>query len=74
MAFTTLYKHRNNTDVAFQIVKSFYVPEKRLYKFTVRWWNIVKSHPPYDMGCQEKLEIPANVWRADWLPYEPLVV
>lgn len=63
-----LYKHKNNTDVAFEIVKKFYVKEKDLYKLKVSWWNIV--HKPWPMQVFQKLKIPAKALREDWLLFK----
>lgn len=64
-----LRKHVNNTDVAIEIVKIFYVREKRLFKLTVRWWNIRRCHAPYPLNIAQKLEIDVLKWK-DWEPYE----
>jgi hypothetical protein len=62
----TLYKHKNNTDVAFEIVKRFYVKEKDLYKIKVCWWNVVPSHKPYCMNIFQTIKIPRTVYYSDW--------
>lgn len=63
-----LYKHKNNTDVAFEVLKSFYVKEKGLWKLKVAWWNIV--HKPTPMIVFQKIQIPAKAWREDWLLFK----
>ena len=65
-----LFKHVNNTDVAFEIIKSFFVPEKSLYKLKVRWYNIGICHAPFDMGITQRIEIRQQDWRESWKPYE----
>jgi hypothetical protein len=35
-----LYKHRNNTGVAIEVRKRFFVAETQQVKMKVRWWNI----------------------------------
>jgi hypothetical protein len=62
-----LHKHRNNTDVAIEILRGFYVAETRVWKLTVRWWNI-GPHKPFCMGIEERLDIPAEKM-AEWEPY-----
>jgi hypothetical protein len=70
---TVLRKHVNNTDVAIEILKSFYVREKGLYKLKVRWWNIGRCHPPWSLGIVEKIEIPKHQMR-EWHAYAHLGV
>lgn len=64
-----LLKHRNNTDVAIEILKSFYVKEKHLYKLKVRWWRVSKVNPPRSMGFEQKIEIPKDKM-SEWEIYE----
>lgn len=52
-----LLKHVNNTDVAIEVLKTFYVKEKQTYKLKVRWWNIGKCHEPWCMGITETIVI-----------------
>jgi hypothetical protein len=52
---TTLYKHENNTDVAFEILKQFYIRETGKRKLHIRWWNIGKCHEPWCMYLDQKL-------------------
>jgi hypothetical protein len=63
-----LRKHKDNTTVAIEILKSFYVKEKRLMKLKVRWWNIGKCHAPWSMLLEQRIEIPIDLWR-DWEHY-----
>jgi hypothetical protein len=65
-----LYKHKNNIDVAVQVVKSFYVKEKGLYKMKVNWWNIGVCHAPYDMRITERVQIQKHTWLNEWELYE----
>jgi len=64
MSSPRLYKHVNNTDVALEVIKSFYVKEKSLWKLKVRWYNIV--HRPTSLGIVEKIQIPRDKWRDEW--------
>ena len=65
-----LRKHVNNHDVALEVIKSFYVKEKKVWKVKVRWWNIGVSHPPWSMGIVETITVDNSAWRMDWKPYE----
>ena len=65
-----LRKHKNNTDVAMEIIKSFYVKEKDVYKLHVMWWNIGKCHKPWCMGITQKITIPRQVLTEEWDYYE----
>lgn len=65
-----LLKHINNTDVAIEIIKSFYVKEKEVYKLHVMWWDIGICHPPRCMGFNQKITIPREVMRNEWRVYE----
>ena len=60
-----LWKHVNNKDVAFQVLKSFYVKEKRIYKMKVEWWNI-GPHEAWPMGITQRIQIPVDIWIKDW--------
>lgn len=66
-----LLRHVNNRDVAIQIIRSFYVPEKLTYKFTVYWWNIGACHAPWSMGIREKIEV-SKSQMSDWKPYKEM--
>jgi len=65
-----LYKHINNTDVAIDIIKKFYVKEKALWKFKVMWWNVGECHDPWPMNITQQIEIPKEVWEKEWKLYE----
>lgn len=64
-----LYKHVNNTDVAFEVIKKFYIRETQTYKLRVGWWNVVPSHPPYPMRVFQAIEIPRSKAH-DWVQGE----
>jgi hypothetical protein len=66
---TRLRKHPNSSDIAMEVLKSYYIPEKDVYKVKVIWWNIGKCHKPWSMGIEEKLELPAAKFR-EWRLYE----
>jgi hypothetical protein len=52
-----LYKHENCTDTAIEILKSFYVKEKQVYKWKVMWYNIGKCHAPWRMNIEQNITI-----------------
>ena len=68
--YPILYKHKNNTDVAVEIVKKFYIREKDMWSFKFAWWNIGESHAPWPMIIFQRFKIPAETWRKDWERYE----
>lgn len=55
-----ILKHPNNTDVAMEVLKKFYIPEKDTWKIKVMWWNIGNAHPPWCMGITQKLVMTAS--------------
>lgn len=52
-----LYRFKVNRDVAFEVIKAFYVPEKTLWKLKISWWNIGNCHDPWRMGVDQNIEI-----------------
>ena len=62
-------KHKNNTDVAIEILKSFYVREKQVFKLKVQWWNIGSKHEPWCMDITQRITVSREDWK-DWKPYE----
>lgn len=64
-----LYKHINGTDIAFQVLKKFYVKEKKLWKLKVLWWNIGRSHEPFCINVEQNIKLPRG-YQKDWEPYE----
>ena len=63
-----LLKHINNTTVAMEILKQFYVPEKELYKLKVRWYTISSKRPPICMNIVQRIEI-KKIDMPNWKPY-----
>jgi len=60
-----LWRHTNNRDVAFEVLKSYLVREKNLWKLKVTWWNIGVCHKPWPMRVGQTLELTvaaANNW------------
>lgn len=52
-----MYRHELMRDVGFEVVKSFYVKEKKLYKLKVSWWNIGNCHDGWPMQITQSIEI-----------------
>lgn len=61
-----LYKSDKLKDVAFQIIKSYKIPEKGVIKLTVGWWNIGRRHAPWEMGIVQKITIPIDTWEKEY--------
>lgn len=55
-----LYKHENNKDVAFEILKYKYSDHKRI-KLKVVWWNLAHK-PHFCMNLTQNL----NILQDDW--------
>jgi len=55
-----LYRHINCRSVAIEVLKTFYVREKDLYKVKVRWYMISSVRRPWPMSVVETIKIPAN--------------
>lgn len=59
-----LYKHENNKDVAFELIKVQYEDDLRL-KLKVKWWNI--SSPGYEYPIiGQKITISKSDWSNKW--------
>lgn len=63
-----LRKHVNNTTVAIEVLRSFYVKEKRVWKLKVRWWNIGRCHPPYPLNIEQRIIVTADELN-NWKPH-----
>lgn len=64
-----LYKHKNNLDVAVEVLKMFYIKEKDCYSIKVEWWNVGKTHTPWSMLIKQRFKIDRVTWRDDWGVY-----
>jgi hypothetical protein len=62
----TLYKHRNNTDVAILVLKKHFIPEKSQYKLKVKWMNIVNPNNIFYTGVQETIAIDKSKFNKEW--------
>ena len=77
-----LHRHKNNIDVAVEIVKFFQPPGKDYAMIKVRWWNIglrssfdtrIESWltlPDTERRTRNRRKYPVKTWREDWIPYE----
>lgn len=65
----TLFKHINNTDVAAEFLKNYYIPEKKTYKIKISWWNIVNPDNIYPIGITETITISKEKIN-DWKIYK----
>ncbi len=61
-----LYRHRENRDVAIEVLKTFYVEHHKTWKLKVQWWNIGACHEPWPMGIEQKIEV-TDDQRRDWV-------
>ena len=59
-----LYKHKNNEDVAAQVIRKTYLIEDDVYEITIMWWNVV--HEPFDMNIKQTFKIKREVGDRDW--------
>jgi hypothetical protein len=68
----TLYKHKNNTDVAFELLDKVFIKKiplnESVYKLNVIWWNIGYCHEPWCMNIDQEIEIKIDKWK-DWQLY-----
>jgi hypothetical protein len=52
------YMHVNNRSVFIEVIRSFYVPEKKLWKVKVMWWKYhSKWKLRFPMGITTKFEV-----------------
>jgi hypothetical protein len=65
-----LYRHKNTTDIAFEILTSLYNHANDTIEFTVIWWNVGKCHTPTCMNIVEDLKLKKDVFESDWIRYE----
>lgn len=61
-----LFKNIHNRDVAFEILEMWPDPDKKFYNLTVCWWNIGRSHAPFCMNIEQKLQIPVDKFKSDY--------
>jgi hypothetical protein len=52
-----LYRFKNNRDVAFSVLKAFYVKEKKLWKLRVSWVNIGHCHDMWSMNIVQNMKV-----------------
>lgn len=79
-----LYKHKNNTDVAVEILSFFQPQGKKYARIKIRWWRIGKDNKP--MWCMNYIQnltdatirgntrarqkYPVDKWTNDWVKLE----
>jgi hypothetical protein len=63
------YKHRNCTDTAIYVTKSFYVKEIEVINISFKWFNIVNPKNPYDMGLEDTATIAISDFHQNWEHY-----
>ena len=82
--YLNLYKHKNNTDVAVEVVRMIKIPGKNYARIKVRWWNIGKCHAPWNLGLEtqwltdatirgnkdQRMKYPISKWKNDWEIYK----
>ena len=61
-----LYKHINNKDIAFEIIKRFYIREKDVYSIKMRWYRVRGDRMLWCMGIVERHRIARDIFRRDW--------
>lgn len=64
-----LYKHDNNTDVAFEYLGTVGTYDDSI-SVIASWWNIVKSHPPYKMNVKLQVINIKNEQLPNWKLYD----
>lgn len=53
-----LYRHTNNTDVAFEIIHQREATDQSgRHELSVSWWNIGNCHKPWPMGISQTIYI-----------------
>lgn len=61
-----LYKHRNNTDIAFEVLKRFYIRENGAYSLKVAWWRVRGDEVLYPFNIVERIQLKRDVLTNDW--------
>ena len=74
-----LFKHKNNTSVAVEVIKMYTPPGKNWAKIHVRWWKLTGGRPMYCMNIDQYLtdativgnkearkRYPLDKWKKDW--------
>lgn len=66
-----LYKHRNCTDVAVEVLKKYYIPEKDAYALKVLWVRVStpRNKVLWSLGITQRLKISRQEWLHGWLPF-----
>lgn len=64
----TLWRHLACRDVAFFVLRRFYVAEKHSWSLRVEWWNIGVCHAPWPLGLTSDITLAESVF-SDWVPF-----
>lgn len=68
-----LWKHKDNRDVAFEVIKSFRPKGKDYINLKVAWWNIGECHEPWPMIITQTIKkYPLEKWQKEWSIYRRL--
>lgn len=83
---SNFYKHKNNTDVAVEVLSFFQPTGKDYARIKVRWWrigleneikwcmNITQTLTDADIvgSKKQKTKYPVSKWESDWVKLEVL--
>lgn len=61
-----LYKHKSNTDVAFQVTSIGFTSDSQL--LSVRWFNIVNTDNIFYIDAQHNITVP-DYYSNDWIKF-----
>lgn len=64
-----LYKHKLNTDIAFQVTSIGFTDDSQL--ISVRWFNIVNPDKIFYIDTQHSITVP-DFYSHDWMKYAVL--
>lgn len=63
-----LLRNPLSNDIAMQVWQSHYNKKTDCYELKVSWWNIGRSHEPFEMGVTQDLNIAREKYK-QWVPY-----
>ena len=61
-----LYKHINNTDIAFEVLRKYYIPEKDAYSIKVRWYRVRGDYVLWCFNIVERHRIDRYKFLHEW--------
>jgi hypothetical protein len=62
-----LFRHKDSIELAFEVVKQFFVKESQTYSLKVRWYAVGSRHSPRDLRIVERIKLPRAAFK-DWVP------